>query len=148
VAVVRSFALLVLLAGAALADDRRAEVNYMLHCQGCHLPEARGIAGKVPPMNNFVGYFLHSDEGRRFLIRVPGVASSALGDEALAELMNWLLVTYSTRQLPAPFLPFTPQEVARLRTDPLADPDSARDLILADLADEIPAIAPEAQQDD
>jgi hypothetical protein len=144
-ALARSCLLVLLLGGAALADDRRAEVNYMLHCQGCHLPEARGFAGKVPPMNGFVGYFLHSDEGRDFLIRVPGVARSALGDAELAELMNWLLRTYSARQLPPAFEPFTAKEVAALRTDPVLDPESTRNLILAKLAGEFPAVAAELE---
>lgn len=144
-ALIRCGLLVLLMGDAALADDRRAEVNYMLHCQGCHLPEAEGFAGKVPPMNNFVGYFLHSDEGRDFLIRVPGVASSALGDAELAELMNWLLQTYSARQLPSAFEPFTADEVGALRSEPVPDPESTRNLILAKLAGEFPAVAAELE---
>ena len=144
-ALIRCCLLVLALGGPALADDRRAEVNYMLHCQGCHLPEAKGFAGKVPPMNDFVGYFLHSREGRDFLIQVPGVARSALGDAELAELMNWLLQTYSASQLPAAFEPFTADEVGTLRTDPVLDPESTRTLILAKLAGEFPAIAAELE---
>ena len=87
----------------ANADDHRAHVNYMIHCQGCHLPDAAGFAGKVPRMKNFVGYFLHSREGREFVIRVPGVATASLPDDELAELMNWLLLTHSAEQLPDAF---------------------------------------------
>ena len=65
-ALIRLAFLLLVLSGAALADDRRAQVNYMLHCQGCHLPEAEGFEGKVPPMKDYVGYFLHSQDGREF----------------------------------------------------------------------------------
>jgi hypothetical protein len=133
-------ALLLLCCQAAVGDDRRAQVNYMLHCQGCHLPAAEGLDGKVPPMKDFVGYFLHSDEGREFLIRVPGVAQSALGDDELAELMNWLLMTHSADQLPAPFEPFTPTEVAALRTNPVADPETTRQRLLSDIAAAEPAL--------
>ena len=135
--------LLLLVFGTALANDERAQVNYMLHCQGCHLPQAEGMDGRVPPMKDFVGFFLRSDEGREFLIRVPGVAQSALGSDELAELMNWLVLTYSADQLPEVFEPFTAFEVDRLRTDPVADPDSARERLLADIASADPALRAE-----
>ena len=72
-------AILLLLCPLAVADDRRAEVNYMLHCQGCHLPNAEGFDGRVPPMKDFVGYFLHSEEGRRFVVRDPLVDRNLQG---------------------------------------------------------------------
>lgn len=136
----RRLLLLLLFAGGAFADDRRAEVNYMLHCQGCHLPQAAGMAGRVPPMKDFAGWFLHSDEGREFLVRVPGVAQSALASSELAELLNWLLTTYSAAELPAAFRPFTAAEVDRLRAAPLGDPASERAAILADLAPGLPGL--------
>ena len=132
-AVIRGL-LLLLIVGHALADDERAHVNYMLHCQGCHLPNAEGMEGKVPPMKDFVGYFLHSDEGRQFLIRVPGVAQSALGDGELAELMTWLVTTHSAGQLPDSFEPCSAVEVATLRMQPVADPERTRQRLLEDIA--------------
>jgi mono/diheme cytochrome c family protein len=144
---VSRLAFFVLLIGSsAFADDRRAQVNYMLHCQGCHLPEAEGFDGKVPPISNFAGYFLHSAEGRDFLIRVPGVAGSALRDSEIAELMNWLLQTYSENQLPDPYAPFTESEVAALRANPEPDPAAAREAILGRLAAEFPLLASELQK--
>lgn len=138
---------MMLAGGATLADDERAEVNYMLHCQGCHLPQAEGFPGRVPAMKDFVGYFLHSQEGREFLIRVPGVAQSALGNGEVAELMNWLLRTYSAAQVPERFAPFTPEEVAALRTDPEQQPAARRESILAGLAARVPALADERAAD-
>ena len=76
-ALIRFGAIALLLATGAAADDHRAEVNYMLHCQVCHLPQAEGHDGKVPPMKDFAGYFLRFKEGRDVLIRVPGVAHAA-----------------------------------------------------------------------
>ena len=136
----RAALVLCLLAGAALADDRRAEVHYMLHCQGCHLPQAAGMDGRVPPIRDFAGWFLHSAEGRDFLVRVPGVAQSALSSADVAELMNWLLLTYSAAELPEPFRPFTAAEVDRLRSAPIADPARARSVILDDLAARLPGL--------
>ena len=125
----------------ATADDERAHVNYMLHCQGCHLPQAEGFAGRVPPMKDFVGFFLHSAEGRDFLIRVPGVAHSALDDFEITELMNWLLQSFSAAQLPATFTPFTVDEVAGLRRDPESAPEAARNEILSKIAADLPTLA-------
>lgn len=138
-------AILLLLCPLVLADDRRAEVNYMLHCQGCHLPDAAGFDGRVPPMKDFVGYFLHSSEGRQFVVRVPGVAQSALSDDELAELVNWLLTRFSAEQLPAPFVPFTAAEVGKLRLDPEPDPEDTRTNILASIAADLPALQAELE---
>lgn len=130
------------------ADEQRARVNYMIHCQGCHLPEAVGYPGKVPRMKNFVGYFLHSEEGREFLLRVPGVSTSSLADDQLTELMNWLMQTYSAEQMPRDSEPFTVAEVAKLRKNPEADPEVTRTRILARIADNVPALAQELATDD
>jgi hypothetical protein len=129
----------------ANADDQRASVNYMIHCQGCHLPEAVGFAGHVPRMKDFVGYFLHSQEGREFIVRVPGAANSLLPDDQLTELLNWLLITYSTEQLPEPFVPFSVAEVAVLRPDLEADPEKTRMRILQQIARDLPTLAAELE---
>ena len=131
----------------AAADDQRARVNYLIHCQGCHLPEAVGFAGKVPRMNGFVGYFLHSQEGREFIIRVPGVATSSLADDQLTELMNWLLLTYSAEQLPEPFVPFAVAEVAALRPDLETNPEKTRMRVLRQIAQDLPSLALELEQE-
>ncbi len=138
---------MVALIPVAGADDHRASVNYMIHCQGCHLPDAIGFSGKVPRMKNFVGYFLHSKEGRAFVIRVPGVATASLPDDELAELMNWLLLTHSAEQLPDPFAPFSVEEVAALRPDLEGNPDKTRMRILEKIAEDLPSLARELDQD-
>ena len=128
-------------AGIAIADDERARVNYMLHCQGCHLADAAGFPDRVPRMKDFVGYFMHSRDGREFLIRVPGVATSSLPDDELTELMNWLLETYSAGELPDDYEPFSIDEVASLRARLEPDPEAARTRILEDIASARPALA-------
>ena len=126
-----------LLAAAAVsaADDHRAKINYMLYCQGCHLPAAEGVGDKVPRMSGFVGYFTHSEEGRRFLIQVPGSATAPVNDEQLAELMNWILKTYSRDELADGFEPYTVAEVAELRRSPDTDPAARRRQILDTLSE-------------
>jgi hypothetical protein len=131
----------------AYADDQRASVNYTLHCQGCHLPDALGFSGQVPRMKDFVGYFLHSQEGREFVIRVPGVATSSLPDDQLAELINWLLLTHSSDQLPEPFVPFSVDEVSALRSNLETNPEKTRTRILESIARGLPSLAVELEQE-
>jgi hypothetical protein len=121
-------------APGARADHERAHINYMLHCQGCHLADAMGFEGRVPRMNGFVGKFLETPAGRAFIIQVPGVATSALPDDQLTELMNWMLVYFSAEQIPDDFDPYTLAEVAALRRHPVADPVGRRAEVLAAIA--------------
>ena len=57
--------------------------------------------------------------GREYLGRVPGVATSALPSADLAELMNWMFWRFDKEHLPAGFVPFTSEEIGRLRVLPL-----------------------------
>ena len=136
-------ALAVFLMGAASAwaDDHRAHVNYMLHCQGCHRHDASGSGDEVPRIKGFLGYFLHSAEGREFVVRVPGVSTSDLPDDQLAELLNWLLASYSADELPEDFMPYSAVEVGALRQDPELRPRERREALLGKLADENPGLA-------
>ncbi len=137
--------LLVLLvsSGAARADDELAHFNYAMNCQGCHLPDASGATDRVPNMNNFIGYFLRSAEGRAFVVHVPGVAAAPLPDDQLADLLNWMLLTYSPDQLPDNYKPYTTAEVASLRTEIESDPARTRIAILHDIAQTTPSLAHE-----
>lgn len=107
-------------------DSERARLNYMLNCQGCHLPDGSGVEDAVPRMNGFVGNFLHVPGGRDFLVRVPGSANAALDDAALAELLNWILVTMSPAELPPDWTPYTAGEVRELRAAPLREVEKVR----------------------
>ena len=101
-------------------NTQRARVDYMLNCQGCHLPDGDG-AGDVPRMKNFVGNFLKVPGGRAFLVQVPGSANAALDDARLAALLNWMLAEISRDQLPADFRPYSAEEVRTYRATPLRD---------------------------
>ena len=97
---------LVLLLCNSIATDANevlARQNYILNCQGCHLPDGSGSKGNVPKMNDFVGYFLHVPGGREFIVQVPGAASAPISDQELADVMNWVLLNFSRKELPDPF---------------------------------------------
>ncbi|MDE2434792.1 MAG: cytochrome C [Sphingomonadales bacterium] len=110
---------------AAQADWRgvthpaRARVDYMLKCQGCHQPGGIGNPAHTPPLTGQVAQFLAVPGGREFLGRVPGVASTDLDDERLAELLNWTLYRFDAGHLPSGFQPYTAAEVGALRKIPL-----------------------------
>ena len=113
----------------ATADEVRARQNYMLNCQGCHLPDGSGL-GSVPQLKDFVGNFPGVEGGREFIVQVPGVAHSSLADEELADLMNWVLHTFSQAELPEDFVPYTAEEVGKLRKAAIIDVERQREKLV------------------
>lgn len=119
---------------AGTADNARAVFDYQMHCQGCHTPDGTG-AGSVPRMKGHIGVFLDSQAGREFLVRVPGSATSALTDERLAAVLNWIVTTFGEDSVTEPFTPYSAEEVGRLRQRPLNEVDNYRAQILEALID-------------
>lgn len=97
----------------------RARQNYILKCQGCHGPDAQGNRSNTPPMAGMVARFLAVPGGREFLGRVPGVATAAVGDAELAELLNWTLYRFDAAHVPPGFKPYGTTEIGKLRKMPL-----------------------------
>ena len=104
---------------AGVSDTRRAWQNWTLNCQGCHRPDGTGSEGTAPSLAGTVAKFLWAPGGREYLLRVPGVSTSPLANEELAEVVNWMLWRFDREHLPRGFQPFTEAEVARWRTQPL-----------------------------
>jgi hypothetical protein len=111
-------ALVVLFAGPVIADP---QTDYMLHCRGCHGPDGAGAPGAAPSFRGHVAKFLWVPGGREYLIRVPGTAQSELSDARTASLLNWILHEFSAREIPADFVPYGEEEIARQRRLPLTD---------------------------
>jgi len=112
----------------------KPQIDYILHCQGCHLADGSGTPGKVPALKHEAGRFLTVSGGREFLIRVPGTAQSALNDEEVAGVLNWILQNFSKDELPSDFVPYSTQEVSRYRHQPLADVSTVRAALIEDIA--------------
>jgi hypothetical protein len=53
---------------------------------------------------------------------VPFVSQSALDDEDLAVVLNWILETFNADTLPADFQSYSAVEIAEARKKVLADP--------------------------
>ncbi len=114
-------------AEAVAATFEAAEEHYVLHCRGCHRPDGHGMPDKgVPDLHETIGRLASLPGGRAYLVRVPGTAQAPIDDAAVAALLNWMLDRYSTRTLPADFAPYTAEEVARYRVDPLLDATAER----------------------
>ena len=82
-------------------------------------PDGSGDSRSNPPMNGIVARFLRVPGGRDYLGRVPGVATAALDDARLANLLNWTLYRFDRANVPAGFKPYAPAEIGRLRRTPL-----------------------------
>lgn len=115
-------------------DAGSPRMNYMLHCSGCHGQDGSGSPGAgVPNMRGAIGHFFKAERGREFLIQVPGTSQSSLNDAETAELMNWMLKTFSKNEVPAGTAPYTKHEVTQLRAAPLADVPAVRGEIIRQL---------------
>ena len=119
----------VLAAGFANADTH---ADYLLYCRGCHLANGEGVPPEVPTLVNALGELLASPEGREYIIRVPGVSQTALNNEDLAAVLNWVITEFNSETLPADFRPYTAEEVAAARNKVLEDPLRTRARILSD----------------
>ncbi|MBM4268498.1 MAG: cytochrome c [Deltaproteobacteria bacterium] len=121
-----ALALAALLGSPLVARARETEKHdYLLHCSGCHRPDASGTPGTVPSLFG-IDRFARSEEGRAYLVGVPGVAQAPVSDERLAALLNWLVREHAAARADEAALPFTAGEVARLRAAPLRDPAPVR----------------------
>ena len=123
-----AIAFVVAFASPAATDPH---LDYMLQCQGCHLPDGSGTPGAVPPFEDFVGTFLAVPGGREFLVRVPGSSQSSLDDARLAAVLNWILARFDPDSLGDDFVPFTEEEVTRVRRPPLTDVETLRRQLLS-----------------
>jgi hypothetical protein len=132
----RCLAAVTTLVGLALArtgaSAETANFNYILHCQGCHLVDGRETPGKVPALVG-VGRFLSVEGGREYLVQVPGIALSVIGDRELADLVNWMLFRFSPDDIPVDFEAYTAEEIARYRQSPLVEVEKVRSELLTAL---------------
>jgi len=123
----------VLCASPALAGDN-GKYLYTLHCSGCHLRDGSGSAeGRIPRLAEQVGHFMKLPEGRRFLLQVPGVMNSGLGNAEIEVLMNWMVPHFAGASLDGNFVPYAPDEIEAARKNRLTDIFAGRRKIAADL---------------
>lgn len=100
--------------GLQLSPMSRASRLYAANCQGCHGEHGVSVP-EIPRLAGRVGYFARVPAGRDYLLQVPNVALNPNSDEVIAELMNWMLMSFSREQLPSDFRLYTADEVGRVR---------------------------------
>lgn len=106
--------------------------DYLLYCRGCHLHTGDPVPDANIPSLHELAPLLATQEGRDYLIRVPGVSQSGMSDEQLAAVLNWVITAFNSQSVPENFARFTTEEVSQVRDKILIDPLKAREEILAD----------------
>lgn len=117
--------------GAPMAMAYEPRVNYQLQCMGCHHADGAGEPGRVPSVRDTLVPLSLFDEGRDFVLRVPGVAQSPLADAEVAALLNWMVRNVSDVAPGDGFRDYTAQEVAARRHQPLVAVAAERERLLA-----------------
>jgi hypothetical protein len=127
------FVLALLLAAPAAAGGK-GEYLYVLHCSGCHVRDGSGSTeGQIPRLAGQIGHFMKLPEGRRFVLQIPGVMNSGLGNEEVEELLNWMVPHFAGASLDGDFVPYAVGEIEAARATRPADIFAARRGIVADL---------------
>jgi len=114
-------------AGAVLADPH---TDYLLYCRGCHLATGEGVPPDVPTLVDEIGRIVSVTGGREYIVRVPGVSQTAMNDERLAAVLNWVLAEFNADTTPTNFKPYDAREVGEARVKLLIDPLKYRASIL------------------
>lgn len=112
-------------------NGQTPHMNFLHYCAGCHLPDGSGKPSKgIPNMRGVLGQFLRVEGGREFIVKVPGVSHTPLGDSDVAALMNWLLDGMAQPSTPPNTPPYTAAEVTRLRSERLVDiPGTRKEIV-------------------
>ena len=98
------------------------ESDYMIHCMGCHLADGQGMPPDVPSFDSRLTQLSATHEGRAYLVQVPGAAQAPISDAELADVLNWILASYTDTR----FTAFSADEVAGYRSEIMKDPNAGR----------------------
>lgn len=127
-----ALAILIGLGAVPALAETSAHGLYMLHCSGCHGRDGSGSkVGRVPPFSGIVGHFAGEAEGRRYLVLVPGVATSGLSDADTARVLNYVIAEWGGNES---LRGYVPSEVAAIRLSRVDDIVALRGKIVNDLA--------------
>lgn len=119
------------------SEDDQAKQNYMIYCMGCHLADGAATPGKVPTFQQLPARIAAAPGGRDYLIRVPGNANSGLNAQESADVMNWIMVTFSNKADQDEIAIFTAAEVEASRATPMLDPAKVRRDIMVHLGESV-----------
>ena len=112
-----------------------AQSDYLEQCGGCHGIQGNTAPAPVPVLRARVGYFMCTEAGRRYLIRLPNVSYARVDDESLADMMNFVVFGLGAPTAPANARGFTAEEVRELRSHPMlgSEVEVTRKLVVEEL---------------
>ena len=84
----------------------------------------------MPDLRASLPTLVRTAEGRGYLVRVPGSASSPLSDAELAAVLNWMVASFAGDAAGPGFEPFSAAEVASYRRVPLLRVEALRTRLL------------------
>jgi hypothetical protein len=96
-------------------------IVYLKYCGGCHGIQGISAPNTIPTLKNEAGRFLCTDEGRRYLVRLPNIARAPVSDQLLAELLNFVVFGLGGPSAPAGAPRYDATEVAALRQQPITN---------------------------
>lgn len=105
--------------GPAEVKLTSAQSDYLEQCGGCHGLQGSSAPSPIPVLRGRVGYFMCTEAGREYLGRLPNIAYAKVDDEALAQLLNFVVFDLGEGSAPARARPFDAAEVGRLRARPM-----------------------------
>jgi mono/diheme cytochrome c family protein len=95
--------------------------DFVLACAGCHGLDGVSSSKLVPSLKGLVGFYLNFPEGRAYLPRLPNVAFSAMNDQKLAAVLNYMVFEIGGGSAPPGAKPYDAAEVGKLRKQPLTE---------------------------
>ena len=102
------------------------QLNYLRHCQGCHGDAGQGsVRNSVPELEKAITKFLVYPEGREYLVQVADISQSPIADQELADLLNWMIKSFGTKEIQRKFVPYNATELSEPR---LNRPANTREL--------------------
>ena len=133
---------------AAQQPDRNAlagysaRTSYVLRCSGCHGLSGEGsIKGGIPQLRDLAGAFAGDDDGRTYLVKVPGVRNAQLTPEQTAAVLNYVMAAFAGPSLPPDAAPFTAEEIRRRLASADGDVVALRRAVVARMKAEGIAVA-------
>lgn len=128
-------------AAAAGVDLAAGEVVYQSHCFACHQGTGEGLASVFPPLAGNAAELYNAEGGREYLlqavlfgvqgpIEIDGVTYNGsmpswtqLEDGEVADVLNYVTNAWDNDALVAGFEPYTADEIAAERPEPLSPAD-------------------------
>lgn len=102
---------------AIAAGNGAARSDYILHCSGCHTMNGQGtVSGGIPAFPDSIEHIAGLDDGRTYMVHVPGVISNNLTDAEIADVLNYILDQWGDGENH-----FSPAEVTRRRAERIGD---------------------------